>query len=81
MEILDIASSVVIIAAIVEVIKRTGKLPKKWTPVTSIVVGVIVGLVAGVANQGWLLQGGVNGFLAGLAASGAYSTVKGVVKK
>ena len=60
---------VVIVAVVVEAIKRTNRVPSRYVAVGALVVGVVAGIV--VPGFGW-----VQGLLAGAVASGLYAAVK-----
>lgn len=80
MEILDTTTTVIIVAAITGVIKKASGLPGRFTPLLSMVIGIIVGVFAATMNVTPLLQGAWLGLVAGLMASGAYDVAKRTIK-
>lgn len=59
-----------IITILVDVIKKAG-LPKKFAPLTSLILGVIFGLVF--ENNGDIRNAIITGLIMGMSASGLYS--------
>lgn len=62
-----------VIVGLVQVIKGVG-LPNKYAPVASIVLGVTILAIVGLAWQAFLIQG----IIVGLSAAGLYSGSKAV---
>lgn len=71
----------VIVTAIVEAIKTTGKVDKKYLPIVSCIVGVGVGLLAKDFTIYSYYTMGVVGFLSGLASCGLFDLTKFAKKK
>ena len=71
--------SIPVVTAVCQAIKATGKVSSKYMPLTSIVVGVVTGLIgyAVYREAGYI----VTGFIAGLAGSGLYDVAKAYVPK
>jgi len=77
-----IAELSVIIALVIgltEVAKRALKLPKKFIPLTSLIIGLIVSLIC--AFDGIVSSVILSGIIAGLSAVGLYSGVKNTIGK
>jgi hypothetical protein len=77
LDIINTSSIVIvpIVIGVVQGIKLTGWLKEGWTPLVSMLVGVLISLVAGHDSRDYMgsLLGGV---MYGLMASGLYSGVK-----
>lgn len=65
-----------IVTALVGVIKKTGYLPKEWTPLTSGLIGAAIALVV-VGASGLV---GLAGFIVGLSSVGLYEAGKQATK-
>lgn len=63
-----------LILALVEMAKRIG-LPEKWSPVLSVVLGLVGGFLLFLDDP---IQGAVVGLALGLSATGLYSGTKNV---
>lgn len=72
---------VTIVTAVVEVLKRTFNIKKRFLPITSIVVGILVALIMWPLSEFELYYMLVVGLIAGLAASGTFDALKAVGKK
>lgn len=70
-----VAVAVPVIVSIVQAIKMTGRVPDKYAPICSIIVGIIIGIIAhgGYTQLGPTILSGV---MYGLMASGLYSGIK-----
>lgn len=66
-----------IITMLVDVLKRAG-LPKKFAPLTSLILGVVFGMVF--LNDGDIKNAIITGLIIGMSASGLYSGGKEVSK-
>jgi len=66
-----------IITMLVDVLKKAG-LPTKFAPLTSLILGVIFGIVF--QNDGGIKNGIITGLIIGMSASGLYSGGKEVSK-
>lgn len=66
----------VIVTAIIEAIKTTGKVNKKYLPIISCLVGIAVGLVSKNFTVYSYYTMGVVGFLSGLASCGLFDLTK-----
>lgn len=72
--------AVALIGAIVQAVKKTGKIDSKLLPIVSIVIGAIVGLaVIAVTKQGTYANGAVAGVVAGLTTCGVFDFGSGTV--
>lgn len=71
--------SIPVVTAVCEAIKKTGKVSSKYMPLTSIVVGVVAGVIgyAVYKETGYI----ATGLIAGLAGSGLYDVAKAYVPK
>ncbi|MER2107284.1 MAG: holin [Solibacillus sp.] len=74
-------SLVAIVTAVVEVIKRTFKIPARYLPITSIVVGILIALIMWPLSTYELYYMIIVGLIAGLAASGTFDALKVIGKK
>lgn len=75
-EIVDTATTVLVIGAIVEVLKRALSIPSNFVPLVSVIIGIGVGALAAAMSVTPLLQGVWLGLVAGLMASGTYDVIK-----
>ena len=76
----QLALAGVLIGAVVQAVKKTGKIDSKLLPIVSGVIGIVVGVVVVViTKQGTYVNGGVAGLLVGLVTSGAVDLGKGTV--
>jgi len=73
--------SVVIVGAIIEAVKRTGVLDKKYLALLSAAVGVVLGIVAVYIPGNLLLEGAALGLATGLSASGVYDIASRTLTK
>jgi len=69
------AATVPIIVAIVQVFKMTGWIQDKYSPIVSIITGILISCLLGQDTNSWNVNI-LAGILYGLASSGLYSTVK-----
>lgn len=69
-------AAIPVVVGVVQVIKSTG-LPDRWAPLTSLVLGLGVGILAG----GTPLVMVLGGLVIGLSASGMYSGAKATFAK
>jgi len=67
-----------VVAALVEVIKRTANLDTRWAPLVAIAFGVLLACMARLDDPsiGTWFQTAMMGIMAGLSASGLYSGQK-----
>ncbi|WP_341320300.1 holin [Solibacillus sp. FSL H8-0523] len=72
---------VAIVTAVVEVVKKTFKIPARFLPITSIVIGILIALIVWPLSTYELYYMIVGGLIAGLAASGTFDALKAVGKK
>lgn len=72
---------VAIVTAVVEVIKKSFKIPARYLPITSIVVGILIALIMWPLSEFNFYYMIVVGLIAGLAASGTFDVLKAVGKK
>jgi hypothetical protein len=70
-----------VVTAVVEAIKTTGKIDKRYLPILSCFVGVAVGLVAKNFSVYSYYTMGVVGFISGLASCGLFDLTKLTKKK
>ena len=68
---------VAIIMGLTEIAKRTGQLPSRWAGVFAVVLGIIISMFAG----GEMFANAVQGIIAGLISSGAYSASKAALNR
>ena len=68
-------------AAFTEVIKKTVGLKKRYLPITSVVTGIIIGLIVWPLTTLGLYYMLVVGFISGLAASGTFDIAKSLLKR
>ena len=66
------AVSVPIISGVVQVLKNSFKIPTRFVPLTSVLVGIATGLI--LMGLGWI--GGIVGVILGLSACGLYDLKK-----
>ena len=69
-----------VVAALVEVVKRTANLDTRWAPLVSLAFGVLLACLARLDDPtvGTWFQTAMMGIMAGLAASGLYSGTRAV---
>lgn len=72
---------VAIVTAVVEVVKKTFKIPARYLPITSIVIGILIALIVWPLSEFELYYMLIVGLIAGLAASGTFDALKAVGKK
>lgn len=72
-----IASAIVlIVVAVVEVLKKTFKIKKRFLPATSVLVGIFIALILTPLTDHNFYYMGIVGLITGLTASGAFDLVK-----
>jgi len=74
------AIMVVIVLSVAEVLKRTFKINKQYMPITSVVIGVFIGLVFWPLSEYPFYMMLIAGFVAGLIASGTFDVLKAAKK-
>ena len=72
---------VAIVTAVVEVLKRTFNIPKRYLPIVSIAVGILIAVIMWPLSEYELYYMLVVGLIAGLAASGTFDALKAIGKK
>lgn len=77
MVIIDIALLITIVIALTEVFKHAAKVPNKYLPLLSVVLGIIGGVVY---LEGSLKETILYGIIIGLSASGLFDQSK-IIKK
>ena len=70
------ASIAVFVAAAIEVVKRTTNIPTRYLPITSIVVGIFVGVVVTPYSDYDYYSMIIAGAVAGLSACGLFDLTK-----
>jgi hypothetical protein len=70
--------SVPVIMAVVQVIKKTDRIPSNYMPLVSLTVGLLAGVVAAFYTLNPISI--ITGFIAGLASSGAYDATRTVTR-
>ena len=68
--------SVAIVGGIVQVIKKTEVVKKKWIPAVAAAVGILLGIIAIYVPGNLLHEGLLSGLTVGLAAAGVYDLTK-----
>ena len=68
---------VAIVLAVAEVLKKTFKLNAQYMPITSVVIGIFIGLVLWPLAEFPLYVMLISGFIAGLTASGTFDLIIG----
>ncbi|MEA0552976.1 hypothetical protein U1P98_04530 [Lysinibacillus irui] len=72
---------VAIVLAVAEVLKKTINLNTQYMPITSVVVGIFIGLVLWPLVEYPLYVMLISGFIAGLTASGTFDLLKAAKKE
>lgn len=75
------AAIVAIVISVVEVLKKTFNISKRFLPATSVVAGIFVAIIIWPLSSYSFYYMLVVGLIAGLAASGAFDLVKATTKK
>jgi len=70
------AIMVAIVIAVSEVLKKTFKINTQYMPITSVVIGIFVGLVCWPLSEYPVFVMIIAGFVAGLTASGTFDLLK-----
>ncbi len=70
-----------IVLAVSEVLKKTFKINTQYMPITSIVIGIFVGLVCWPLSEYPAYMMLMAGFIAGLTASGTFDLLKAAKKE
>lgn len=70
------AIMVAIVLAVSEVLKKTFKINTQYMPITSVVIGIFVGLVCWPLSEYPVFVMIIAGFVAGLTASGTFDLLK-----
>ena len=74
----QIVVSAAVIVAVIQVVKKiVPKLPKRYIPLLSLGVGLLLGLVGVLKSGDWSYV--IAGVVAGATASGGYDVVKGTI--
>lgn len=72
---------VAIVLAVAEVLKKTFNLNTQYMPITSVVIGIFIGLVFWPLAEFPLYVMLISGFIAGLTASGTFDLLKAAKKE
>lgn len=72
---------VAIVLAVAEVLKKTFNLNTQYMPITSVVIGIFIGLVLWPLSEYPVYVMLMAGFIAGLTASGAFDLLKAAKKE
>lgn len=72
---------VAIVLAVTEVLKKTFNLNTQYMPITSVVIGIFIGLVLWPLSEYPLYVMLMAGFIAGLTASGTFDVLKAAKKE
>lgn len=75
------AIMVAIVLAVAEVLKKTFKLNTQYMPITSVVIGIFLGLVLWPLSEYPVYVMLMAGFIAGLTASGTFDLLKAAKKE
>lgn len=75
------AIMVAIIIAVAEVLKKTFNLDTQYMPITSVVIGIFIGLVLWPLSAYPVYVMLMSGFIAGLTASGTFDLLKAAKKE
>ncbi|QPQ35574.1 hypothetical protein [Lysinibacillus sp. JNUCC-52] len=70
------AIMVAIVLAVSEVLKKTFKINTQYMPITSVVIGIFIGLVCWPLSEYPVYIMLIAGFVAGLTASGTFDLLK-----
>lgn len=71
---------VAIVLAVAEVLKKTFNLNTQYIPITSVVIGIFIGLVLWPLAEYQVYVMLIAGFIAGLTASGTFDLLKAAKK-
>lgn len=72
---------VAIVLAVSEVLKKTFKIKTQYMPITSVVIGIFIGLVFWPLSEYPAYMMLMAGFIAGLTASGTFDLLKAAKKE
>lgn len=72
---------VAIVLAVAEVLKKTFNLNTQYMPITSVVIGIFIGLVLWPLSEYPVYVMLMSGFIAGLTASGTFDLLKTVKRE
>ncbi|QPQ34816.1 holin [Lysinibacillus sp. JNUCC-52] len=72
---------VAIVLAVAEVLKKTFKINTQYMPITSVVIGIFIGLVCWPLSEYPPYAMLMSGFVAGLTASGTFDLLKAAKKE
>lgn len=72
---------VAIVLAVAEVLKRTFNINTQYMPITSVVIGIFVGVICWPLSEYPLYMMLMAGFIAGLTASGTFDLLKAAKKE
>lgn len=72
---------VAIVLAVTEVLKKTFNLNTQYMPITSVVIGIFIGLILWPLAEFPLYVMLISGFIAGLTASGTFDLLKAAKKE
>ena len=72
---------VAIVLAVAEVLKKTFNLNTQYMPITSVVIGIFIGLILWPLAEFPLYVMLISGFIAGLTASGTFDLLKAAKKE
>jgi len=72
---------VAIVLAVAEVMKKTFKINTQYMPITSVVIGIFIGLVCWPLSEYPAYAMLMSGFVAGLTASGTFDLLKAAKKE
>ncbi|MEA0565046.1 hypothetical protein [Lysinibacillus irui] len=75
------AIMVAIVLAVAEVLKKTFNLDTQYMPITSVVIGIFIGLVLWPLSEYPVYVMLMGGFIAGLTASGTFDLLKAAKKE
>lgn len=70
------AIMVAIVLAVAEVLKKTYKINTQYMPITSVVIGIFIGLICWPLSEYPVYVMLIAGFVAGLIASGTFDLLK-----
>ncbi|KOP78671.1 hypothetical protein AMS59_12715 [Lysinibacillus sp. FJAT-14745] len=72
---------VAIVLAVAEVLKNTFKISTQFMPITSVVIGIFIGVICWPLTEYPLYMMLMAGFIAGLTASGTFDLLKAAKKE
>ncbi|WP_369378826.1 hypothetical protein [Lysinibacillus fusiformis] len=75
------AIMVAIILAVAEVLKKTLNINTQYMPITSVVIGIFIGLVLWPLSEYPVYVMLISGFISGLTASGTFDLLKAAKKE